>query len=422
MEPKNIISRSLLIIAVVVLLQVIAFGQGAICKNAGLVSAEFSGTKLLVRLSLGVTDKDNLDQADRWRIVKISAGADASPPAVTGVNVTSQFGPGNTGSYFIYLTYSGAFEPKKTYAVAVNNITFDGCSPGKEGFVTFAYNPPSPGTAPAEPSPYDLAKTSDRTKADIYLMGNLEGTKGEKAVKSVDLKVQLPFAVDLIQRGNLLIPYLDMKYSSNKKANTDSLNVGLILRSGANLSKEGFFRSIVWDLDGRIEGNNNLKFINGIVGNRFTFVTKVFDGCGGSCYFYVQPFVGVEVGKNMRTPVVQAKDKSVARPLVGATAFLGFPINKYLLDSINFQSEYTRRWSLTSEVGVDKAGDNYVPVYAGRGPRDYVNSKVDFQFNDYMGFSIAHTYGSLPPNFKLVDNKYTIGLTFRSLVLKRPKP
>lgn len=422
MMTHRLFIKLTLIVCGIILMQSSGFAQEGSCKNIGLLRANIRQDLVEVVLGLGVTAKDKLDQPSRWRIVRISPGVDPDPPMVKSVNVLQQIGPGNTGSYYVNLIYSGAFEAKKTYIVAVDNITFDGCDPGKEAFVATLYKPIPPGTPPPPPSQYDLAKTTDRSKADIYLSGNIEGVRKDKAVKTVDLKVQLPFSVPVFQNDNILIPYLDLKYNSNKKANADSLNIGAILRSGVSVSNKGLIRGIVWDLDARIEGNANLKFINGIVGNRLSFVNSSPELCGGACNFYVQPFVGLEVGKNMRTPVVQANEKSVVRPLVGATAYLGFPINRFLLDTISLQSEYIRRWSMTSEVGVDKVGDKYVPVYAGRGPRDYVSTKLDFAFNDYMSFTIGHTYGSLPPNFKLIDHKYSIGMTFKSLIMKRPKP
>ncbi len=422
MKARKLIVDGFLALFSLALIQTAASAQAASCKNVGIARATVWPGFVEVQLGLGVTAKDGLDKNDRWRIIRISPGVDADPPAITNVEIKQQIGSGNAGSYYIDLKYSGTFEPKKTYIVAVDRLTFDGCDPGKEAFSAVSYRPTPSGTPPVAASQYDLAKTTDRSKADIYISGNIEGVRTDKAVKTVDLKVQLPFSISVLQKDNIFIPYLDLKYSSNKKANADSLNIGAILRSGTDVSKKGLIRGVVWDLDGRIEGNSNLKFINGIVGNRLSFVTASGKWCGSVCNFYIQPFVGVELGKNMRSPVIQAKEKSIARPLVGATAYLGFPINRFLLDTISLQSEYIRRWSLTSEVGVDKAGDKYVPVYAGRGPRDYVNTKLDFAFNDYMSLTIGHTYGSLPPNFKLIDHKYSIGMTFKSLIMKRPKP
>jgi len=421
MKVLTFINKLLFVALGIAFLQVALFAQEGSCKNVGITRATVWPDFVEVVLGLGVTDKDDLGRKERWRVVRVSSGVDQDPPVVTGVEIKQQIGPGATGSYYIDLKYSGTFEPRKSYIVAIDNITFNGCDPGKEAFVVTSYRPPV-GTPPVAASQYDLAKTTDRSKADIYISGNIEGVRKDKAVKTVDAKVQIPFSVPMFQKDNILIPFLDLKYSSNKKANADSLNIGAILRSGTDVSKKGFIRGVVWDLDGRIEGNSNLKFINGIVGNRLSFVTASGKWCGNVCNFYVQPFVGVELGKNLRSPVIQAKEKSIARPLVGATAYLGFPINRFLLDTISLQSEYIRRWSLTSEVGVEKAGDKYVPVYAGRGPRDYVSTKLDFGFNDYLSLTIGHTYGSLPPNFKLIDHKYSIGMTFKSLIMKRPKP
>ncbi len=162
-----------------------------------------------------------------------------------------------------------------------------------------------------------------------------------------------------------------------------------------------------------------MKFINGIVANKISFIPKVI-GDGG-VQFYVQPFVGLELGRNMRTPVVQAVDQSIARPNFGASAFFNVWVERPFIDTISVQSEFIRRWSLTREVGVNKSGDSFVPIFAGKGPRDYIQTKFEWGFNKYFGFAVGHEYGRLPPNFKFLEHKFTAGLVFKSKVIFRPK-
>lgn len=60
----------------------------------------------------------------------------------------------------------------------------------------------------------------------------------------------------------------------------------------------------------------------------------------------------------MRTPVAEAEGQNIVRPFFRANLVFAVAIKKPLLDIISVQSEYIHRWSLTSEVGVDKDGNN----------------------------------------------------------------
>ena len=391
-------------------------------QNAPPVSVAYDGY-IQVTLDHGVTAADNLEQIGRWRAMAVTPTIAAPVPQIVAVKLkpplsTTQSAP----TFFINVYYHGTFETSKTYLIYIDGMTFDGCDPGSEVFATMSRETPPPQPpAPNTNSPYGLGKADDRDGSDLYVSGAIEGARHGKAVKTIDLKLAIPIAVKVFQNGNILSPYVDLKTSSDKSADADSLNIGAVLTSGVQIGKKGFFRSLVWDLDGHLEGNKNLKFINGVISNKLYFTTKVFEPCKTSCSLYIQPFLGYEFGRNLRTPVDEARGQKISRPIVGASAYLSFDIKKPLLDSISIQSNYTRRWSLTSEVGVDKDDDKYVPVFAGRGPRDYVQNKIEFGFNDYFGFTINYEYGSLPPNFNFLDHKFSAGLTFKSLLLKRPK-
>jgi hypothetical protein len=57
----------------------------------------------------------------------------------------------------------------------------------------------------------------------------------------------------------------------------------------------------------------------------------------------------------------------------------------------------------------------------GTNPRDYVTTKVEYDFGDYFGITVQHDYGELPPIFAKVKNKYTIGLVLKTGLVYKPK-
>lgn len=237
------------------------------------------------------------------------------------------------------------------------------------------------------------------------------------------MKVELPIGVSIFREQQDLIPYIDLKASSNKKADADSLKFGAIIRSPFNVKNEALNKvvtNVVWDIDGRIEGNKNLKFINGVLGNTFYFVTPVIGS--EKVQLYVQPFVGLEIGNNLKTPVTQARNQKILRPNIGSSLYLNFFTGNKLLDSSSLQIDYIRRWLLRREVGVDKDNNgNFIPVFVGKGPRDYVQTKFQFDFTKYFGVAIGYDYGRIPPTFNLVDSRFSVGFVYKKQLSYRPK-
>jgi hypothetical protein len=100
--------------------------------------------------------------------------------------------------------------------------------------------------------------------------------------------------------------------------------------------------------------------------------------------------------------------------LGGLTLNLIFPINQAGLQDISFEGLYIRRWLLRREVGFEEGEDGLVqsrPI--GKGPRDYLATKLSVNFSKSFGASVSYEYGRLPPSFKLVDHKVSIGLTYK---------
>lgn len=114
------------------------------------------------------------------------------------------------------------------------------------------------------------------------------------------------------------------------------------------------------------------------------------------------------------SPVAEAEHKFLYRALAGTTLNLTFPVQSAPLNDISIESSYIRRWPLRAEVTFEEDDDgNLQPVRINKAPRDYVTAKLTFGFTKHIGLSVGYEYGSLPPTFKLIDHKTTIGLTYK---------
>lgn len=380
--------------------------------------ADPSNRTISLKFDIPLTPRDAsaINQGSSWLISDITVANPALKIDAVKLEAPDRF------SNFLSATlhYTADLDRSHTYILSVPSLTSNGCKPVKLAFTTVVIPKPVPvGQNPPKPSPFAEAKSTGRADSDIYIAGQLEGAKGSSAVKTVDAKIQLPIGVSFFTENQDFIPSFDFKASSNRKADADSLKLGAIIRSPF-VTNWSWLRDVVWDTEGRIEGNKNFKNINGIWANSLYLLPPVIGS--GKAQLFVQPVIGFELGGNLRSPVKEAEGRGIARATAGASVYLNFFTGNGLVDAISLQTDYIRRWPLRGEISFTEDEDkNLIPLFIGRNPRDYVQNKVQFEMSKYFAITIGHEYGSLPPNFKLVDHKYSIGFVYKKRLLYRPK-
>jgi hypothetical protein len=98
----------------------------------------------------------------------------------------------------------------------------------------------------------------------------------------------------------------------------------------------------------------------------------------------------------------------VSRGLVGGSLYVKAST------STSFQLDYIRRFLLRRETTfTEDDNKNLVPLAVGRGPRDYLKGTFEYDFSDFTGVAINYEYGRLPPNFELVNHKFSFGLVYK---------
>jgi hypothetical protein len=392
-------------------------------QQAGINEAEADPTTqtISLRFDIPLTPRDIPDVGlpGSWILSNITSPADPAL-SIDTVNVQSPDSLFPENLLTAELHYTVPLNARDTYILSIPKLTFNGCKPKKLAFTTVVILTPTPaGQPPKKPSPFVESKSTGRTDSDIYIAGQLEGAKGSSAVKTLDAKLELPLGVSIFRKNQDLVPFFDFKVSSNRKADADSLKLGALVRSPFVVNKR-WLRDIVWDTEGRLEGNKNFRNINGIWANSVHFLPPVIGS--GKAQLFLQPFVGLELGRNLRSPVKLAEHRGIARATAGASAYLNFFTGNGLLDAISLQTDYVRRWPVRGEISfTEDDHKNLIPLFIGRNPRDYVQTKVQFEMSKYFAITIGHEYGALPPNFKLVDNKYSVGFVYKKKLIFRPK-
>ena len=282
----------------------------------------------------------------------------------------------------------------------------------------------APGIDPhAEPKAKWTLKTSkDRDNSDIYASYEVTSARGSATTGTGDVKIAIPFFSDFWERTHKFSPFFDLKASSNEKADADSLKFGLEwlypVHLNENPNNTFLFTGVDWINTGKVEAPKNFDNINAIWEERWLFVSKQIPGKSKKFRMFIDPFVGSELGRNLKSPLAEAEHKPVIRVYAGANLTINIPIKDVsFLKGFDFTSSYIRRWLLKGEVSIKEAdGGTFNLLTFGRRPKDHSDSKFTVKVNDFFGPYVGYEWGRLPPNYELVDHKWTFGILFKAKV------
>ena len=280
-------------------------------------------------------------------------------------------------------------------------------------------------TPPVKTKKLILAQVEKRKDAEIYIEGIMEGAKKAKTGFTVDASIKRRFSFKKAEPEYFWQPFFNIKASTNEKADPDSLNFGVNFENPTPLINDDFFdeklgiKRLYFSEAAKFEADRDFKNIN-FVGD---FRAKLVSRRLADQYFNLVPFLGVEVGENLKSPLQEAKNKLLLRPLFGADFISTFYARKSengYQKTASFEIVYERRFLLRKEIALDtdKSG-NFVGVPLTRAPRDYVKSSLNYDFAKNFGFKLNYEYGSLPPLYKLVDSKFSLGLVFKGVFQRK---
>jgi hypothetical protein len=362
------------------------------------------------------------EQAGQWVLNDLFVplpGAPAVPPAPPVKILSAQRDPaGVLPVTDLLITLDRPLDPAHTYHLAAPNLIFDGCKPKKIPQVIVSFSkPPTSGIAD-KTDYFPRSKAKGREDSNVYLSGDVEGAEGGSPQVSSDVKIDIPQGVKwgIFKRVG---PYFNLKASTSEEADANSLNFGAKISAPFNIGseldpatqrpKKRLLRGINWHITGGFESDRRFDNVNVLMDHRVAFVPS---GAGDNNTIFFKPFVGFELGRNLNSPVAEAEDKMIARGYVGGSLYINLYPKK--ADLISFQTDYIRRFLLKREIYFKEEDDKtLLPLNIGRGPRDYVKTTLSFAISDFTAINVNYEYGSLPPNFQLVNHKYSLGLVYK---------
>jgi hypothetical protein len=400
------------------------------CDKAGIDNATWDQISSVMGVSFKVpiTTPGNGDHV-LWSVFDQTDGkAVPIEPGSVEYSRTSSNPQGDSTS----ATFRISLDTAHKYLVSAVNLRFKQC-PNSASVSVFSKidiakakaTPPKP--AEGQVRAFAISAAKGRDDSDLYLAGLINGAQGTKASYTADIKAQFRYLLSKaseeenskFRAGIWLVPNFDFKASTDSKADANSVTIGMAFPFGHLLNS----KTVTWvDLEPAIQGESDKQFrdINTIFRFRSYFLARVFGS--GRLQLLPQPFLGFETGENVRSPVAGAYPGGIVRPSAGLHVYLNFFNSSKAGRQAFVESEYIRRWPLLGEpMFSENAAGNLVLNSVGTSPRDYVTTKLEYDFADYFGITLQYDYGELPPVFTKVNNQYTIGLVLKTGLVYKPK-
>lgn len=409
----------------------------AIAERVEDVHGRLLGWRVIVQFDTdfaesGTTDSSRYSNAGNYKIINISQTSVVPISVVRPLEV-----PGAIPSAVKLLVPSAdAFDPKYLYHIYITGLLFNG-KPTKgpvQGPISVAAKAPkdASGTAPVGSSAdnsedvpkatWALKSSKGRDDSDLYLSYEVTSVRHKPTTGAADLKIKIPFHQDFWKRSHMFSPFFEMKASSNASADPDSIKFGgewrMPLYVGENPEATFWYTQVDLISSAGIEAPKDFDNVNAVGEERFLFPSANLLGRDRKVEMYLDPYVGYQFGRNLKSPLAIAKGNVISRLAFGANWKISIPINNaFILKGVDFESAYGRLIPFTRELTVKKKDDGtYTLLGFGKAPKDYSNSKFVVKVNDYFGPYIGYEWGRLPPNYNLVDHKWTFGLLFKTKV------
>jgi hypothetical protein len=262
---------------------------------------------------------------------------------------------------------------------------------------------------------------------DIYVTGSYTAAVGGSPLYSIDSFGGYMHSIVEKKNYGKFGFYGQVQEKSSSNADPDSflayLDYQYVLNNGARF---GPLQAPIFNY--RLAGsefNKNGKEVNFVTSPMLTFPLRLSPKLNGPVTPGITfPLVNLTLGTefvDVKGSVLAPTDRWHTRGLIGATFAAGIPVKKPFLYSVQLTSSYQLRLPSAPEIFFDpkfapinsttgKRGTT--PPMLGTQPRHYVDTKLTYNFVQWFGLTIEHTYGSLPPSFVKTNHTVSIGLTF----------
>lgn len=125
--------------------------------------------------------------------------------------------------------------------------------------------------------------------------------------------------------------------------------------------------------------------------------------------------LGIEAGHNFHNAVTPDSGRGIFRGVIGGNLLYRFNPKLPGFKGMELTSAYTLRLPAVDEIFTSTTTVNGqsvdVPFLSSKA-RHYIKQELDFKLSDFFSLALKHEYGAIPPAFRMVDHKASVGITF----------
>lgn len=264
-----------------------------------------------------------------------------------------------------------------------------------------------------------------KNDADIYFSGEAAAARNSKPAYSIESKFSYLYNLTReIQTGDPNRPVSFIDYGAlgvtatfnsgeNSSVDPDSITVGgtyqrsfLFGPSPTSILLNSDF--IKFELDKKNQTRNLVTGVDAIL----VLPSKRLNNNKKNPAFATMDFLlGVEGGHNYKNELQPKGLGNFWRAKFGVGAYF-YVLKPWVFDRISFNTEYKLRLPQSAEIFTETVDGNK-QTFLTKKPRHYVATDLNFMFSQSYGLALKYRYGTLPPAFKLVDNKVSIGFVLQ---------
>ena len=276
---------------------------------------------------------------------------------------------------------------------------------------------PSPGRTSGPCIYSDLGfRKAKEGEENVKLTGAYTAGFSAKPLYSVDATMEFPICptqnYDISVGGTI-------KTAEQRSLDPDSFTSYISLRpKSASRYSQSVTWYRTWELKGGAEFSRKDQFENIVFAPKFVTGYSNFRVNSAGRLRYsggLELTVSMELGDNRRTNAFRAGYGFIGRVAPAAQAYFLVPLRSPSRSFV-INSTYNPRILLSAEPFTDNRiliVSNTPYKSFAKGTRHYLLNEVAVDLTDLASLSIKNEFGALPPAFKIVDFRFTIGLTLK---------
>jgi hypothetical protein len=254
-----------------------------------------------------------------------------------------------------------------------------------------------------------LSKAQSRNDANYYFNGSVDGATGRRAYYNFDIKYLYQTDWKALFYPSFLV---DSTGSTDPNGSPDTVNIGFIWQP--ELWKISDHWHLYLQVNPKMEADQKFEDVNGLFTARIT-PSYLYSTANNKWYVSLNPFAGFEGGYNFANPISAAKNKSIARGIWGGEVVINRNLEYQYLKGVSLDASFVDRIIAQKETVSQINSSGQFTVHSSNStPKNYTDVKIAFDLNDYFSATMEYQYGQVPPVYKLVENRYLLGITFKA--------